>query len=60
MADDRTRTGKPDRDRIDVNGAYELRDRSAKFGVSEDALKTAVQALGPMAKDVAQKLDKRL
>jgi hypothetical protein len=60
MADDKTKAGKPDRDRINVNETYELRDWSKKFGVSEDALKAAVQAVGPMAKDVAQKLGKHL
>jgi len=32
MADDKTKTGKADRDRINVNEDYELRDWSKKFG----------------------------
>jgi len=60
MADDKTKAGKPDRDRINVNEDYELRDWSNKFGVSEAELRAAVKAVGPMAKDVAQKLGKSL
>jgi hypothetical protein len=60
MADDKTKTGKPDRDRINTGEAYELRDWATKFGVSEDALKAAVKRVGPMAKDVAKSLGKSL
>jgi hypothetical protein len=60
MADDKTRTGKADRDRINVGEAYELRDWCKKFSVSEGELKAAVKAVGPMAKDVAKKLGKSL
>jgi hypothetical protein len=60
MADDKSKTGKPDRDRINVNEEYELRDWSTKFGVSPDSLKAAVQRVGPMAKDVAKALGKSL
>ena len=56
MADDKSKTGKPDRDRVNVDEPYELRDWSKKFGVSEDALKAAVKKAGPMAKDVAKEL----
>jgi hypothetical protein len=58
MADDKNKTGKPDRDRINVNEPYELRDWTKKFGVSEGELKAAVKAVGPMVKDVAKKLGK--
>jgi hypothetical protein len=54
MADDKTKTGKPDRDRINTDEAYEVRDWAKRFGVSEDALKTAVQKAGPMVKHVAK------
>jgi hypothetical protein len=60
MADDKTKTGKADRDRINVNEAYELRDWCKKFGVSEGELKAAVKAVGPMAEDVAKRLGKSL
>jgi hypothetical protein len=58
MADDRTKVGRPDRDRINVNEPYELRDWSEKFGVTPEQLKAAVKAGGPMAKDVARNLGK--
>jgi hypothetical protein len=58
MADDTNKTGKQDRERINVNEDYELRDWSQKFGVTPDELKTAVQQVGPMAKDVQQHLGK--
>jgi hypothetical protein len=60
MADDKTKTGKPDRDRINVNEAYELRDWAAKFGISEGKLRDTVTKVGPMAKDVAAALGKKL
>ena len=59
MADDKTKTGKPDRDRINVNEDYELRDWSKKFGVSLQLLKEAVDEVGPMAADVAKYLKNR-
>jgi hypothetical protein len=34
MADDKTKTGKPDRDRINVNEDYELRYWAEKFDVT--------------------------
>jgi hypothetical protein len=57
MADDRTKTGQADRDRINVNEDYELH-RSKKFNVSPDALRAAVKAVGPMAEDVRKHLGK--
>ena len=58
MADDKSKTGKADRDRINVNEPYELRDWSKKFGVSPERLKEAVAKVGPMASDVANHLGK--
>ena len=58
MADDRTKTGKADRDRINIAEPYELRDWCKRLGVSEGELKTAVKKVGPMAKDVARALGK--
>jgi hypothetical protein len=60
MADDTSKTGKPDRDRINSSEDYEVRDWAKKFGVSEDALRAAVKKAGPMAKDVAKSLGKSL
>lgn len=56
MADNTAKRGKADRDRINVNEDYELRDWSEKFGVSKEALKAAVGKVGPMARDVEAEL----
>lgn len=58
MADDKSKTGGQDRDRINVNEDYELRDWSKKFGVTPDELKEAVKKVGPMASDVEKELGK--
>lgn len=58
MSDDKSKTGKQDRDRIDVSEEYELRDWSKKFGVTPDELESAVQKVGPMVKDVQAHLGK--
>jgi hypothetical protein len=58
MADDKTKVGKPDRDRLNVNEPYELHDWSKKFGVSLERPKEAVAKVGPMAADVAKHLRK--
>ena len=52
MSDDKTKTGGQDRRRINVNEDYELADWSRKFGVSQDELKKAVQAVGDSADKV--------
>ena len=56
MSDDKSKTGKADRDRINVNEDYERRDWAKKFGVSEDALRKAVAKVGVMAADVEREL----
>lgn len=56
MADDLTKRGGQDRKRIDVGQDHELRSWSEKFGVSREALKEAVQAVG----DDASKVEKHL
>ena len=58
MADDLKNRGSPDRDRINVNEDYELRDWSKKFGVSPEELKQAVQQVGDRADAVRQHLGK--
>ena len=56
MGDDKSKTGRSDRDRINVNEDYELRDWSQKLGVSPERLKEAVKKVGPMADDVKKEL----
>jgi hypothetical protein len=52
MSDDKTKTGSPDRDRVNVHEDYEVRYWTKKFGVSAEQLKAAVAAVGPTAKAV--------
>jgi len=56
MADDKTKTGKADRDRINTSEDYELNDWANHFGVSKDKVKQAVKKVGPMVKDVEREL----
>ena len=56
MADDPSNRGQQDRQRINVNQEHELRYWSEKFGISPDELKQAVDAVGPMADDVEQRV----
>ena len=58
MADDKSNPGRPDRDRINVNEEYEVRDWSEKFGVSPEELKRAVASVGDRADKVRQHLGK--
>jgi hypothetical protein len=59
MSDDKTRAHGQDRDRIDVNQDYELRDWSKKFGVSPEELKAAVAKVGDRASNVKELLERR-
>ena len=58
MSDEKSKTGRQDRDRINVNEDYELRGWSKKFGVSQDELKKAVQKVGPSVDAVRKHLGK--
>lgn len=58
MADDLKNTGKQDDIRINVNQTWELKRWSEKLGVSEEKLRQAVKAVGPMVKDVKKYLGK--
>jgi hypothetical protein len=58
MPDNKDKSGKADRDRINVHEAYELRDWTKSLGVSEDVLKAAVAKVGPMVTDVKVELGK--
>jgi len=58
MADDKTKAGSQDRDRINVNQPHELDYWSKKFGVTPAQLREAVAKAGVMANDVARQLGK--
>jgi hypothetical protein len=50
--------GKRDSDRINVGKFYEVREWAKKLGVTEQQLRTAVNDVGPMVKDVRRVLGK--
>jgi hypothetical protein len=56
MSDDKSQSQGQDRQRINVNQDYELRDWSRKFGVTPEQLKRAVAKVGDRADDVEREL----
>lgn len=56
MSDDKSKTGQADRIRINTSEAYEARDWAETFGDTEDALRRAVDRVGPMVEDVRREL----
>lgn len=59
MSDDKSKSGEADRIRINTTEDYEVRDWAAKFGVTEAAIRSAVERVGPMAQDVRRELGGR-
>jgi hypothetical protein len=59
MSDNLKQTGGQDRQRINVNEDYELRDWSKKFGVTPEELKKAVASVGDRADQVQAHLKSR-
>jgi len=56
MSDDKSKSGGQDRQRINVNQDYELRDWSKSLGVTPERLKEAVKAVGDRADKVREYL----
>ncbi|RYD29859.1 MAG: DUF3606 domain-containing protein [Sphingomonadales bacterium] len=56
MSDDKSKTGGQDRERISLTEDYEVRDWTAKFGVSEEELRAAVAKVGNGADEVLKEL----
>ncbi len=56
MSDDKANRGSPDRDRIDIHDADEVRNWTQSLGVSKEELQRAVEAVGPMASKVREHL----
>jgi len=56
MSDDTSKSGGQDRQRINVNQDYELRDWSKSLGVTPERLKEAVKAVGDRADKVREYL----
>ena len=59
MSDDTSKRGGQDRQRISLSQDYEVRDWAKKFGVTEAALRTAVERVGDRAEDVERELGGR-
>jgi hypothetical protein len=58
MADDLSKTGKQDDQRINVEQDHELNYWSKELGVSREQLRQAVQQAGPFVKNVRQHLNR--
>lgn len=58
MSDNKEKTGKPDRDRVNVHEDYEKRDWAKKFGITPEELEKVVEKVGPMVDDVKRELGK--
>ena len=56
MSDNKNKRGSQDKARINLNEDYEVKYWSERLGVSVKELKTAVEAVGPMVKDVESKI----
>jgi len=54
MADDLTKRGPADGNRVNISEEWELRHWTAHFCCTQDELKAAVRAVGPMKDDVAR------
>lgn len=60
MADDKSKRGGQDRERIAMSQDHEVRYWTQKFDVSEDELRRAVDKVGDRARAVAQELGKAM
>lgn len=56
MPDDPSKTGAQDRERINVNQYYELRNWAKSLNTTPDRVKEAVQAVGDRAEKVREYL----
>lgn len=54
MADDKNKSGGQDRQRINVNQDYELRDWSKSLNTTPEKLKEAVKAVGDQVEKVRE------
>jgi hypothetical protein len=56
--DDKSKPGEPDRSRINIHEPYEVAYWTKELNVTAEQLKNAVNAVGPMVKDVRRYLGK--
>ena len=59
MPDDKSKTGKPDRDRVAADEPYEVAYLANKFKVSEKLVRKAIKKAGPMRDDVEKEIKRR-
>lgn len=57
MADDRSKTGKPDRDRVSSSEPYEINYLAKKTGLPPPLVKNVVRQVGPMRTDIERYLN---
>lgn len=57
MPDDKTKRGKPDRDRVSANEPYEVKRIAEKVNLPPPLVKKVIQQEGPMRKNVEQYLN---
>ena len=57
--DNKSKTGKSDDSRINVNESYELQYWSEKLNLSREELRNAVKAVGSDVKEVSQYLKQK-
>lgn len=60
MANEKQHPVDQDRDRIDVSEEHECRFWTEKFGVTYQQLKKVVAEVGPLVKDVRERMTKTL
>lgn len=60
MADDKRKTGKADRIRINVRQVFEVRHWTKALGITKACLLEAVKAAGPMLADVKKYLIQKI
>lgn len=58
MADDKSKTGKPDRDRVAGGESYEVDHLAKKFELPVPLVKKVIEQEGPMRRDVEKYLEK--
>lgn len=58
MPDNKKIPGPEDRERINVNQPYEVRDWAKKFDVTPDRIRDSVKRVGDRVKDVKRDLGK--
>ena len=57
MSDDKTKTSKPDHDRVSRHEPYEVRQVAKKTGMPAPLVEKVIEQVGPMRKNVERKLE---